>query len=209
MKITPRSLAALAVVVVASCSIDHRSGDFACTAQSECKQSRVCVDGLCIVPDSGSRIDASPDPGSAVCPSQCTSCDLAAKTCIVDCSVSPDLCRSPITCPAGMTCDIRCTATEGCRSDINCTNAKACQITCAGSQSCRNVVCGPGPCTLECSGLGSCRNFSCGLSCACDVSCAGFGSCGGLACKSAVCSLQTNPRGCTSKPDGCNRCPAQ
>lgn len=208
MKLLAPSFAALALVL-AACSINHRSGDFACTTQADCKAGLVCLDSVCVAPDSGGTVDASPnDGGGNVCPAQCTSCELGGKTCVIDCAVNPERCRTQITCPVGLSCNVKCSGQNDCRSGISCTGAKACTITCSGSGSCRDIACGSGACTVDCSGVSSCRNVSCGGSCACDVSCGGPVSCsGGLSCRSAACTQQASPFGCTSKPIGCNTCP--
>jgi len=195
----------LAVLVLAGCSINHRSGDFACEKQADCSSGRTCVEGFCVAPDidAGVKLDA----GQSVCPLGCTSCSVDAKTCTIDCALNGGACNLPVTCPAGYSCNIACSTANSCRSGINCSGAKSCTITCAGRQSCENFSCGPGACNIDCGGRDSCRNISCGASCACDLTChLGTSLCTGITCKSATCTL-SNRLGCTSQGVGCNSCP--
>ena len=78
---------ALVFALATSCSITHKSGDFACSKTSDCNSGRDCVGGFCVVagtedidapvghPD-GPSIDA---PASG-CPTQCSSCVTATHT---------------------------------------------------------------------------------------------------------------------------------
>jgi len=199
------TISAAASLGLGACSINHRSGDFACTAQADCATGKVCSDGFCVAVDSGGVPDARVSDGGQ-CPAQCTSCDTGSKTCVVDCAVNPATCNQQINCPAGWSCKVACSTASSCRSGVSCAAGKACDVTCSGSQSCRNVTCGTGACTVDCSGPGSCRNVSCGLACACDVTCAPGSTCQGLACKSLQCTVQLQPFECTSKTAGCNSC---
>ncbi len=207
-------LAGIFVVVfgASSCSINHRSGDYTCTKQQDCAAGRTCQDGFCVLTmqlDSGvGKIDAPkqppPDAGDS-CPSQCTSCDTVAKTCVVDCAVNPNTCNGPVVCPTGYACDIRCTTTSSCRSGVNCLNATSCKLDCSGSESCRNVACGTGKCNVDCAGTGSCRGIGCAQSCACDVTCHAGALCTSITCPSGC--FNTGLPGCTSQAPMCNTCP--
>jgi hypothetical protein len=196
----------LAFVIATSCSVNHRSDEFACTKTLDCDPGRVCSsDGFCVL---GTVADAAksdaPRPDAAPpCPSGCTSCNVTDKTCTIDCTMTT--CNNTtITCPAGYKCDILCNTDSSCRSGINCRQAASCNIECSGGQSCRNVSCGPGPCDVSCSGPSSCRNVACGSSCACDVTCTGNQSCSSnIFCKSFACDTGS---GCTSMRTGCNTC---
>ena len=207
----------LAAALAVSCSVNHRSGDFACITSAECGGGRVCSDGFCV---SGDR---PPDARGDACPATCTSCDLATRQCTIDCAVNPGTCNQQVVCPVGWSCNILCSTQGSCRSGINCASAKDCTIKCSGQQACRNVTCGAGACNLECSGRQSCSallcgtgacsvdcsgrescvGVSCGLACACDVQCVAGLSCSQVTCK-AGCASQ--PLGCSSKPLGCNTC---
>ncbi|HEU4733010.1 MAG TPA: hypothetical protein VFT22_34185 [Kofleriaceae bacterium] len=198
-------LSLLGVAALATgCSVSHRSEDFACGPDSRCAGNRVCIDGLCVIPDDAG---VRPDARQGSCPAQCTSCDGATKTCTIDCAVDANACAQRVTCPTGWSCEIACSTPNACRSGIICTNAKACTITCAGRQSCDTVVCGAGPCNVDCSGRDSCNEVSCGPSCACDVTCQFVSSCAALSCTSADCTSLSPFGGCTSEAQGCNTCP--
>lgn len=196
-------LALVVVVAATACSINHRTGEFACTTTADCAAGRVCSDGLCVISDSGTTTPDARTPDGGVCPSICTSCDLGTKTCTIDCSLNAATCNAAIACPIGYTCNIACRNANNCRSGISCVGSKGCNITCSGSQSCRDITCGTGFCNIDCAGVGSCRNLSCGLACACDVTCAAGSSCTTVLCKPG-CDGQ--PLGCTSKGTGCNTC---
>jgi hypothetical protein len=190
-----------------SCSIDHRSDQYACTTTNDCKDGRVCDNGYCIVAGSidAPRLDG-PKPGGDAnnCPAPCTTCNLQQKTCTVNCQQAN--CSGPIACPAGYRCDIQCNTENACRSGIDCKQAASCNIECSGRQACEDVVCGPGPCDVGCSGPASCRDISCSNSCACDVTCTGNQSCqSGIQCTSLACR-STSGSGCTSVPAFCHSC---
>jgi hypothetical protein len=198
----------LLVALLASCSIDHRSDQYACKVSSECGDGRVCDNGFCIVAGS---IDAprgdAPRPGGdggGNCPAPCTSCNVQTKTCNVNCQLTN--CTNAITCPAGYKCDIDCNTDNACRNGVSCQTAAACAIECSAKSSCEDVQCGPGPCQVACSGPSSCRDISCGNSCACDVTCTGNQSCqSGIQCTSFACRSMTG-LGCTSVPAFCHSC---
>ncbi|HET9622716.1 MAG TPA: hypothetical protein VFP84_15190 [Kofleriaceae bacterium] len=236
MKIVALWLAtvALAVVTAGSCSVSHRSGDFACERTSQCAEGRVCSDGLCVLvnpppPDAGG--DGPPGDG---CPATCSSCDGVTHTCNIDCLPGNDVCTRPITCPQGWNCTISCIDSNACRSGIDCRLAASCQLNCFADDSCRNVTCGAGDCSFECAGTDSCSGISCGTgacnvmcdaagschdnagvgigvdcadSCSCNVQCTvGLGAaCTGLTCP-AGCIANMND-GCTARRAGCNTCP--
>ena len=222
----------LAVALAAGCSISHRSSDFVCDDQQRCAAGRTCVDGFCVIAaDSGVVDTPQPTGDAAVCPSQCTSCDTAQRTCTIDCAAGNAACNQAITCPAGWNCNVACSVPNQCNSGISCGNATSCTIACSARQTCRNLNCGRGACNVTCSGGGSCDNsVTCGTG-ACNINCAGNGACGGavscgeacacdVTCKvgAAACffpgvsckpdCMGTMPPGfCTSTGNGCNTCP--
>jgi hypothetical protein len=192
-----------AALLAGSCSVSHRSDEYACTKQSDCTGGRVCANNFCVVPGS---IDApaSIDAFRGNCPTPCTSCNLAAKTCTIDCTLTSACVSGAVTCPSGYACDIRCKPDGSCRNGVNCQLATSCTIDCAGTNACRSVQCGAGPCDVQCTGASSCRGVSCGASCACDVVCTGNQSCSDvIQCTSTGC---INGSGCTSVPAFCHSC---
>jgi len=193
-----------------SCSIQHRSDQYACTVSSDCDGNRICDNGFCIAPgsiDAPRPVDAPKPPGdgSSGCPSQCTTCNVQQKTCTINCAMGAN-CTSQVVCPAGYKCDIQCNTDNSCRNGVNCQQAASCNVDCIGKQACQNVQCGPGPCDVGCSGPASCRGVSCANSCACDVLCTGNQSCAeGIQCTSLACRSATGS-GCTSVPTFCHSC---
>src|SRR5262249_33638259 len=130
----------LAIVAAGSCSVNHLSDDFVCSAQRLCSSDRTCVDGLCVLTatDAGSR----DGPGTVVdaatpCPAQCTSCVTSRKSCTIDCSLS-NSCSQPVTCPTGWSCSVLCNTQGSCERGINCTASTSCSITCSTNLSCQN-----------------------------------------------------------------------
>jgi hypothetical protein len=193
-----------------ACNIEHKSGGYACEKNIDCESGRICNDGFCIVAGS---IDAAPrtdgprgdamGSGSGSCPTGCTTCNVTAKTCTINCMAGAN-CTSSVTCPAGYSCNILCNTDNSCRNGINCQLGKACNIECTGKQSCQNVQCGAGPCDVACMGVASCKGVSCANSCACDVTCTGNQSCGdAVSCTSPACDTGS---GCTSTPLFCHSC---
>lgn len=211
------ALVMLAVVVAGSCSIKHASEQYECDTNADCQElgdGRVCNEGLCVIPG-GNIKDAAPGdtlrppdaPTDAplVCPSQCTSCNLDKKECIIDCNQNPMACGAPqIKCPPGFACTIKCNTPSSCRNGIDCLGATACRIECTGGFSCRNVACGPGPCDVLCTGTSACAGISCGQSCACDVDCNLAASCFNVSCTKQACDIG---QGCSSEPATCDTCP--
>lgn len=212
----------LVAIAAVNCSVSHRSGDYACTKQTDCASPRVCTDGYCVVPGDV-PIDApmtepkdgtvvitpdapKPPPDSntmSVCPAACTECDITAKTCKIDCGSGN--CGGAVQCPVGYDCTINCSAPNSCRNGVFCTGDSACTILCNGSGTCRNVACGNGPCDIECTGQGSCRGITCGQSCACDVSCGDGSTCQQITCSNGpLCSDFQG--GCDSTNTGCDTC---
>jgi len=169
----------LTAAVAGSCSVNHRSADFACQQSSDCSTGRTCVDGLCvsgavILPDAGAR-DARPQVDALVCPSQCTSCD--AGRCTIDCAVAPDACNLPVACPAGWDCNVKCSTDGSCRRGVDCNGSTTCTVSCTGARSCQDVTCGGGgACKVDCGGFRSCTGVTCGTG-ACNVDCTGSQSC--------------------------------
>lgn len=193
----------IALALAAGCSVNHRSGDFACDTGQRCADGRTCVAGFCVVvTDAGQADTPSPDD-AAVCPSQCTSCDLAQRTCTIDCALNNGACGRAITCPAGWACNVDCSVANQCNSGVTCGTATSCTIACSGRQTCRNVTCGRGTCDVTCSGMGSCGDdVTCGPG-ACNVNCLGTGACAGAVSCGAACSCDVTCR-LTSSCDASN-----
>lgn len=200
------ALAVALAAITTSCSIQHRSDQYACTTAADCQDGRICDNGYCVVAGS---IDA-PRPGDAAmpgndasnCPPGCSSCNVAQKTCTINCQLTS--CTNTVTCPAGYKCDIMCNADNSCRNGVNCQQAASCTIACGGKESCQNVQCGPGPCAVSCTGGASCRGVDCNNSCACDVVCTGLQSCSDvIQCTSLACRAGS---GCSSAAAFCHSC---
>jgi hypothetical protein len=201
---------ALTIAITAlasSCSIHHRSDQYACTTNADCDGNRVCDNGFCIVPGTidapGPLKDAQKGDAASGCPTQCSTCNVQQKTCTINCQTSN--CTNAVICPSGYKCEIDCNTDNSCRSGVDCRMAASCNINCSANQSCRNVQCGSGPCDVMCTGPSSCRGVSCNNSCACDVVCTGTSSCTGdpITCTSLACKSGS---GCTSVPAFCHAC---
>jgi hypothetical protein len=198
---------AAAFASLASCDVHHRSDEFACTKNTDCPSGRTCsTDGFCVVSGAvdapkgdAPRTDAG---GSNSCPPGCSSCNVAQKTCTINCMQTN--CTNTVTCPMGYSCDILCNTDNACRNGVNCQLGTSCSVECSAKSSCQNIQCGPGPCDVACSGVSSCRGVSCSNSCACDVVCTGNQSCTqGIMCSSFGCRSGS---GCTSVPLVCHSC---
>lgn len=191
----------LALALAASCSIQHRSQDFACTITADCSGGRSCVAGFCVTgtgDDAGSGVtpgrdggtidaprshgDAGPPADAETCPSICSSCDLGTHSCDIDCAVGSNRCGAggPTTGSGGEPMPVACPPGYNCTIEctpqgscraITCAGAASCEIQCSAANSCRTVACGSGACDVTCSGQSSCRNVACGESCRCDVDC--------------------------------------
>ena len=194
------------LVLLAACSVQHRSEEYACTKQSDCNSGRTCVGGFCVLDGTiDAKIDSpgmgSGDAGNG-CPAGCSACNPQQHTCTIDCRSSN--CNGAVTCPTGYHCDIQCDTDNSCRNGVMCQGGLSCNITCSGNSSCRNVACGLGPCDVNCSGPSSCRGVACNSSCACDVTCTGSQSCSDtIQCTSLACKVGL---GCTSVPTTCHSC---
>lgn len=200
-------LAIALLAITGSCSITHRSGDFACGETSECNTGRECIDGFCVVTGSvdapHGTVDAAKTPDAPpACPPGCTSCNVAQKTCTIDCSLTS--CAAVVTCPTDYHCDIQCDTNNSCRNGVDCEAGASCTVECSGVGSCHAVDCGAGPCDVSCSGTNSCVDVECNTSCACDVTCTGLNSCPDeITCTSDACRAGS---GCTSVPAFCHTC---
>jgi hypothetical protein len=207
------------LLVFAACTINHRSGEFACDNNADCQGGRVCQQNLCVEPGTGPDPDGGmPDPDGPepfVCPTQCTSCVESTMTCNVNCEqpAAMAVCQQTINCPEGFHCVVKCprssaSANNGQCPQVNCQNALSCDISCTGNNTCKQVTCGEGPCEVLCDGLGSCGQVQCDDSCACDVSCTlGRASCQTLDCPGSAGQCNTlGQLGCNSNRPNCNTC---
>lgn len=176
---------AVLLALVTACTINERSADYTCTVQADCTGGRTCSSGLCVAGGMGSN----------GCPTACTSCDAAAKTCAIEGG-------NTVTCPTGWSCFVTCSRTNSC-DKVDCDGATSCTVTCSGVDSCKELRCRTGRCNVACSGQGSCDTVDCQDACACDVSCA-QGACNAKpVCPMNVCST---PTGCSSILPACNGC---
>ena len=209
------SVLVLAAISAGSCAINHKSGEFECSKQSDCANGRVCTGGYCVVPggtvdapknDGPITIDGPPIDGSMnVCPAQCTSCNQGTHTCKIDCAATS--CNGQVVCPPGWNCDVACSVANSCRSGVTCPpSGNSCNITCSGTGSCRSLECGTGKCDVNCTGSMACRGVNCGNSCGCDVKCAVGAACEAVQCTSFQCDTGL---GCSSQlnPGACEMCP--
>jgi hypothetical protein len=198
-----------ALAMIASCSVDERSGAFRCAAPTDCDIGRTCENGWCVAP--AGAIDASAidtmvaiDAPPFVCPSSCTTC--VDQTCIMRCDTASS-CTSQVVCPAGVACRVECSGMDSCGGGVDCTTATACEVVCNAELSCGGAItCGAGPCKVDCAARDACAsNINCNASCRCDVTCSGQRSCAGVEdCPFSVnCELAP---GCTSAPGACDRC---
>jgi hypothetical protein len=115
-----------------SCFVDRLSDRYTCTSDAQCMDGRTCNNGYCV---------------QSPCPTACSSCDVAAKI-----------------------CNINCTQNRPC-GDVQCPDGYDCRIDCSRAGSCGRITCGPGPCDISCTGAGACPSIDCTSSCACDVRC--------------------------------------
>ena len=162
-----RLTAVLVSACVVACFVHRPSEDFECASQSDCTNPRVCQNGFCVAQN---------------CPSDCTSCNEAARTCQVDCT-SANQCGS-IDCPSGWSCTINCTGGNACQ-DIVCRTDSKCRVTCNGTDACETLYCGN--------------------ACACDQSCTPADACNAPTCPSF--GNGTNQVDCTS--DGATGSPCE
>lgn len=211
---------AIQAAVVFSCSISHRTNDYACTSTADCNSGRVCSDGYCVV-NGTELVDAftppkdgqnnHPDaPNTNGCPDACTSCDVSTKQCTIDCNVDGSNCNDQVVCPAGWDCDVKCDTDNSCRAGVACAGTTGCKVECTGRGSCEDVQCGTSRCEVDCIGSQTCRSaIECNQSCGCDVKCTGNQSCpqGEVDCTSVACR---SGNGCSSSSVVCHsqNCPA-
>ena len=205
--------------ITTSCSVTHKSGDYACTTSADCNNGRDCSNGFCVL--DGTSIDARPPtadapkipPDGAGCPAGCTTCSVTEKTCVIDCNAPGANCTSTVVCPVGYKCDVKCDAANSCRAGVRCAGTTSCTVECSAQGSCQDVQCGAGRCNVQCSGTGSCKGVQCGTSCACDVGCTGSQSCAssgqtGVTCTKTICQIFSGNGGCSSTQAlSCNTCP--
>jgi hypothetical protein len=162
----------------------------------------------------GSKQDNRFTADGLVCPASCTTCDPAAKSCVLNAAT----CAAGCTCPKGWGCTVTVLAGTGL---IYCDDASSCTVTCSGSAclifcngagSCKApITCsGPGLCSIMCQGDGACSQpLVCKGPGKCAVSCTALGCSGGIDC-SAACSCDATCFMCSSTyPTGpvlCSSC---
>lgn len=192
--------AALVVAGASSCWVDTRSGEFACSTDSDCAgfsdPPRICDPAIhfCVPLE---------------CPGACDVCDFTdplAPRCAISCGSGASSCGS-VTCPAGFLCNVTCSGMSACGT-INCGGAIACNVTCTGgntnNEACNNVECGEGPCSVQCLTDHACDDADCNDSCQCDVTCASADACGLVDCQIGC----ESGLGCSSSLAGCtSTCP--
>lgn len=96
-------------------------------------------------------------PGGA-CPAACTSCDVAAGVCNIDCSSFPGCSQTTIECPEDWACTVNCTGFAACSMGVLVCNGGPCEVTCGGFGGCTNwtIDCGADRCAVACtSGAGT------------------------------------------------------
>ena len=215
------------LTLLAGCTFERRTLDYACPNTSDCDDGRVCnADGWCVVSttepdaggdagptiDSGPMIDGGPPadastPDAFVCPPGCTSC--VGDLCVITCAPTGS-CATQVVCPAGVKCKVECNGDSSCGAGVDCSAAASCVIECTNTGSCAGALtCGAGRCRVECQGGDSCLGgIDCSDSCACDTFCTGVGSCTTL----PVCAHPEGPQGCVksgeceSTAGQCNDC---
>jgi hypothetical protein len=133
--------------LVVACMIDRPSDSLTCSTTDECAGfdgNRVCMGGYCIEQN---------------CPDDCTTCDEANRTCIVECN-APGECDDIITCPSGWSCTVNCNGGGTC-NDITCSSNSRCAINCNGPDACSDIDCDSAcQCDLTCAS-GACGSFAC------------------------------------------------
>lgn len=168
-----RGLGLCALMLLAACSFDRRSGAFECSDTEPCTDpGRVCENGWCVIPGSGgidgtvSTIDAmSTGVDAFVCPAECSRCEGAL--CVIECAGSGD-CAEGVQCPTGVACRVDCSGDNSCAGGVECLSPD-CDINCSGINACATQIeCGTGRCDVNCSGVGSCAaGLDCSDACEC------------------------------------------
>ena len=188
--------ATVAALSVASCSVHRLSDSFTCDPAGdghECGSDRFCSQGFCVQTD---------------CPDPCSSCDVGARTCRIQCTAGKPC--GNVQCPAGYDCTVRCQNNGACGA-VDCAQAHSCDVECSGPGSCGNLNCGKNECTIGCSGAVACPLIDCAASCSCDVSCTGASACPSMACpvgSLGPCTDQGSAGApCNSNRAGCDVCP--
>jgi len=185
----------LGALPATTCSVDRHSSEFACTSDSDCKDTtRTCDQGYCV------------ERASNNCPSPCTSCDLSNGTCQITCNAGRPC--GNVQCPFGFDCTIKCNNANACGS-IDCVPGTSCDITCNNGLACGPINCGFGECSVDCNGTSACQTVDCFTSCKCDVKCNSVTDCAPPSCPPGptFCTQDEIPGAtCDSSPDGCDRC---
>ncbi len=179
---------AIALCVLAACTVDRASTALECTDSSTCMNGRSCISGYCV-------------EGTG-CPAACDSCDTTQ---------DPPVCMvtnpgGNFTCPTGINCAITCTSNNSC-VNLTCASGASCTITCSATNACHSIACDGTSCTVECMGTNACHDVTCGDgdNGSCNLTCLGNSACGTVSCPNACSCDLTCPLGCTDVtcPTGC------
>ncbi|HEY3803716.1 MAG TPA: hypothetical protein VGL61_13975 [Kofleriaceae bacterium] len=115
---------------------------------------------------------------------------LSGSTCVITTD------GGPVTCPAGLTCQIDCNSPTACNAGIDCSNAAACEIDCnvAGSCTSGETTC-HGDCDLFCHASNTCDGVTvdcaesgCAIWCCPDTSFCGNDNDGNFSTSGSACT---------------------
>jgi hypothetical protein len=211
-----RSLALAAAAALAACSIEGRSGEFACGGPEDCRDGRICESGWCVAPGGGGDSGSPPDGaggdggvGHDAAPVECSDavCDACEDgTCVLLC-LTADSCPDTVTCPAGMPCRVVCDGVDSCPGGVDCSAATACDIACGKNGACAGpVLCSGGACEVRCNARDTCLGgVDCSAACACNTICSGAGACD-LAPECPLDDCVEADGDCTTDGSGCDAC---
>ncbi|MEM9488347.1 MAG: hypothetical protein AAGC55_04325 [Myxococcota bacterium] len=222
-------MATLAVTLWLGCSIDTRSGQFACSPDELCPDGRQCIDGWCVTDSGDEPPDGGIDPASdaAMCiPSSCgdgtcctdeSCCDGAedADSCPDDCGNASctgclvgqcsESCDTQeecsLRCSGVCTCNLSCTSAKTC--DFLCRAGQTCDLSCAASQDCNATCQTAADCTINCTNVERCDDIRCIVGSSCLLDCSSS-----KICDFKQCSGGSGVMSCANNIIVCNRpCP--
>ena len=113
--------------LASSCSITHKSGDFACTKTSDCNTGRDCVDGFCVVlrhradrfADWNRRGTARQRQRQQRLPGAVHELQRQPED-VRDRLPGRRRLQRPGRLPAGYSCDVKCDTDNSCRNGVEC-----------------------------------------------------------------------------------------